>query len=211
MATAVPDLSHSSDAPLQRGLTPDVIPNDRESAYYHWAHVSGQNAAETARAIGLAPRTVQEWAQQDGWRTRYDYERGQLAERVRNAVESALFRAMPGAIAALARIAEGEGDTRQHVTKDGDVVEVVEFVPYMARVNAIRELRSMFEGPPVHHHHHTADVPATPAPVAPSPPTSPNPAIPDPAGPITREQALAMTPAERQAWEEARRRLRQAG
>ncbi len=183
-------------------LVPDVLPSDRETAYHHWAYVSERNAAETARALGLPVRTVQDWVSRDGWKVRYDQERGDLAQRVRDTMELALIRAMPSAIQALVRIIEGDGDLRQHVTKDGEIIELEEFVPYMARVNAVKELRSMFDGPSVQYHTHTVQTQEPPGnghTTGGNVPPSPAPT------PLTREAAAAMSPEERQQWERSRR------
>ncbi len=216
MATAIHDGSHPGSAPAHRALTPELLDTDRETIYQRWAYVDGQNAAETARAFGLSPRTVQDWAQREGWRHRLDAERKEQTARVWSVAELALLRAVPDAIQSLARIARGDGDLRQHVTKDGDVVEIVEFVPYMARVHAVNSLLDRFGLSSVQRHQH--QVSTTPPTTTPAPTTHDHgadtprpfdPANPDPSLPLTREQALAMTPEQRRAWEEARRRQRQ--
>ncbi|MDP9356103.1 MAG: hypothetical protein M3R02_12630 [Chloroflexota bacterium] len=197
MATEIRDGTHLSDAALQRGLTPDVIPADRDAAYELWAYVHGQNATVTATALGLPANTVRSWANRDGWRQRYELERGERFETVRRATELALLRAIPDTIRMFHQVVNGQGDSRQTLDKEGNLVTVYDPVPYQARVNAGKELVALFNGPTTHHHHHTSDTPATPAPTD-------HGAASTPATPLTREQALAMTPAERQAWTQAR-------
>ncbi len=102
------------------------------------------------------------------------------------------------------KIVNGEGDSRQTLDKEGNLVTVYDPVPYQARVNAGKELVALFNGPTTHHHHHTADVPASPTPVPTPHDTSHDSGTPAPT--LTREQAMAMTPAERRQWEEAYRR-----
>ncbi|MDP9357361.1 MAG: hypothetical protein M3R02_19140 [Chloroflexota bacterium] len=207
MATEIRDGIHPGSAPAHRALTPELLNTDREATYHHWAHVSGQNAAETARALGLSPRTVQDWAQREGWRHRLDAERKDQTARVWSVAELALLRAVPDAIQSLARIARGDGDLRQHVTKDGDVVEIVEFVPYMARVNAVNSLLDRFGLTSIQRHQHQV----APAPSAPTHPASTgHDTTATPTTPLTREAAARMTPEERAAWERHRRQ-QQAG
>ena len=200
MATEIRGLTQSSDAALQ----PVVIPDERESAYYLWAHVHEQNARDVGRALAINDNTIRSWANRDGWRARYQQERGELADRVRSTVEVALLRAIPDGVASMARIVRGEGDLRKHVTKDGEVIEVEEFVPYAARVNAFKELKAMFEGPPTQRHTHqltTTDPASTP----PTPATSTQPDPFDPHVTLTREQAAALTPEQRRQLEQALR------
>ncbi len=208
MATPIHDGIHPSSAPAHRALTPELLGTDRESAYQRWAYVDGQNAAETARALGLSPRTVQDWVQREGWRHRLDAERKEQTARVWSVAELALLRAVPDAIQSLARIARGDGDLRQHVTKDGEIVEVVEFVPYMARVNAVNSLLDRFGISPVQRHQH--QVSTTPSTTTPAPIDHGSASDSDAPTPLTREAAARMTPEERAAWERARRQ-RQAG
>ncbi len=209
MATEPRDGIHLGSASAHRALTPELLDTDREAAYELWAHIHGQNATATATALGIPANTVRSWANRDGWRQRYELERGERFETVRRATELALLRAIPDTITMFHKIVNGEGDSRQTLDKAGNLVTVYDPVPYQARVNAGKELVALFNGPTAHHHHHTSDTTApaaTPAPPAPAPSTPLDPAgIPDPAGPLTREQALAMTPAQRQQWEQARR------
>ncbi len=230
MATAIRDSTPSSDAAVQRGLTPDVLPGDREGAFQLWAYVHGQNATATATALGIPANTVRSWANRDGWRQRYELERGERFETVRRATELALLRAIPDTIKMFHKIVNGEGDSRQTLDKHGNLVTVEDHVPYQVRVNAGKELVALFNGPTTHHHHHTSD---TTAPSALIPPSFHTTTAPDPAAPLTPDQLLSMTPDQirqapqlppltraiaaamspdqRQAWEEARRRQRQAG
>ncbi len=135
MATEVRDSIPSSDAALQRGLTPDVIPVDREGAYQRWVHLDGQNAAATARALGLSENTVRSWAARDGWRGRLDLEREEQTQRVRSVAELALIRVVPEVIERLHKIAMGECDIKPVVLKDGSIVEVEQIVPPQVSVN----------------------------------------------------------------------------
>ncbi|MDP9473260.1 MAG: hypothetical protein M3Q71_21790 [Chloroflexota bacterium] len=207
MATEIFDPFPSSDAALQRGLTPDVIPADRQAAYELWAYVHGQNAAETARALGLSENTVRSWAARDGWRGRLDLERIEQSQRVRSVVDAALIRIVPRVIERLERIAMGEGDIKPVVLKDGSVVEVKQFIPPQASVNACNSLLDRFGLTAVRLHQHQL----APAPSAPTPPASTDhDTTATPTTPLTRERAAAMTPEERQQWERARWQ-RQAG
>ncbi len=196
-------------ADTHASLTPVLLPDDREAAYQLWAHQHQQNAAATARTLGIPVSTVQSWVRRDGWTARLQAEREDLGRHVWAAAELALLRAVPDGIQALHRIATGEGDTRQLVTKEGEVVEVQEFVPYQARVNAVNSLLDRFGLASIQHHSHTVRPSITPTPAAATPAPN-NHGMASPAVPLTREMAAAMTPAERQAWEEARRQ-RQAG
>ncbi len=192
-------------------LTPDLLPADREAAYQLWAHQHQQNAAATARTLGIPVSTVQSWVRRDGWTARLQAEREDLGRHVWAAAELALLRAVPDGIQALHKIANGEGDTRQVVTKDGEVVEVQEFVPYQARVNAVNSLLDRFGLSSIQRHQHQVQpAPVTSGFTTPAPIHHHHGSAPDLAGPLTRERAAAMTPAERQAWEQARRQ-RQAG
>ncbi|MDP9470062.1 MAG: hypothetical protein M3Q71_05255 [Chloroflexota bacterium] len=192
-------------------LTPDLLPADREAAYQLWAHQHQQNAAAVARSLGIPVSTVQSWVRRDGWTARLQAEREDLGRHVWAAAELALLRAVPDGIQALHKIANGEGDTRQVVTKDGEVVEVQEFVPYQARVNAVNSLLDRFGLSSIQRHQHQVQpAPVTSGSTAPPPTHHDHGPAPDLAGPMTRERAAAMTPAERQAWEQARRQ-QQAG
>ena len=203
-----------SDTPAQLPHV-DVLPNDRETAYHHWAYVSDRNAAETARCLGLPVRTVQDWVTRDGWRVRYDQDRGELAQRVRDTVEVALIRAFPEVVQGFLKIFRGEGDQRQTLDKDGNLVTVYDPVPYQARVNAGKEIVALLNGPTVHLHQVNVQGQRqmgrdTPDPGSPGrgngSPTSPHTRdLPDPSLPLTREQAAAMTPEQRHQWEAARR------
>ncbi len=201
MALEVVDATHSGSAPTHRALTPELLDTDREAAYQRWAYVDGQNAAETARALGLSPRTVQDWAQREGWRHRLDAERKEQTARVWSVAELALLRAVPRVIERLERIALGQGDVKPQLTKDGELVEVEVPVPYQSQVNAANSLLDRFGLSSVQLHQHQ---------VSTTPPTTP-PAPTDhattstPATPLTREAAAAMTPEQRQQWERARR------
>ncbi len=227
MATEVRDSIPSSDAAVQRGLTPDVIPADRDAAYELWAYVHGQNAAATARALGLSENTVRSWCQRDGWRGRLDLEREEQTQRVRSVAELALIRVVPEVIERLHKIAMGEGDIKPVVLKDGTIVEVGQIVPPQASVNACNSLLNRFGLTAVRLHQHQVTA-TTPAPT----PTNHTTTVPDSAAPLTHDQILtmtpdqirqapqlppltreiaaAMTPEQRQAWEEARCRQRQA-
>ncbi len=212
MATAIPDGLHPRSAPAHRALAPELLDTDREATYQRWAYVDGQNAAETARALGLSPRTVQDWAQREGWRHRLDAERKEQTARVWSVAELALLRAVPRVIERLERIALGQGDVKPQLTKDGELVEVEIPIPYQAQVNAANSLLDRFGLSSVQLHQHQLST--TPRTTSPAPTTHDHgadtprpfdPANPDPAAPLTREQALAMSPEQRRAWEEARR------
>ncbi len=225
MAMEIRDGPHLSDATLQRGLTPDVIPADRQGAFQLWAYVHGQNAAATARALGLSENTVRSWAARDGWRGRLDLEREEQTQRVRSVAELALIRAVPEVIERLHKIAMVQGDTKPVVLKDGSVVDVEQVIPAQAQVNACNSLLDRFGLTAVRLHQHQVTA-TTPAP----PPTDYTTTAPDPDAPLTsdqiltmtpdqirqapqlppltREIAVAMTPDQRQAWEIARRQWR---
>ncbi len=204
MATEIRDGVHPSSAPAHRVLTPELLDTDREAAYQRWAYVDGQNAAETARALGLSPRTVQDWAQREGWRHRLDAERKEQTARVWSVAELALLRAVPRVIERLERIALGQGDAKLQLTKDGEPVEVEIPGPYQAQVNAANSLLDRFGLSSVQlHQHQVSTTPTSPASTDHNTTTTPT-------TPLTREAAAAMTPEERAQWERARRQ-RQAG
>ncbi len=199
-------MMHPSGAPVHRALTPDVIPADREGAYQRWAYLDGQNAAATARALGLSENTVRSWATRDGLRDRLDQERIEQGQRVRSVAELVLIRAVPEVIDRLHRITLGQGDTKPVLTKDGAVVELEQPIPYQAQVNAANSLLDRFGLIAIRLHQHQVN----PAPSSSPPPvptdhdTDAMPTI------LTREMAAAMTPEQRRAWEQAHRQ-RQAG
>ncbi|MDP9355674.1 MAG: hypothetical protein M3R02_10425 [Chloroflexota bacterium] len=204
MATEIRTLTPSGDAAMQPTLTPEVIAADRETAYLLWSTVHGQNAAEAARSLGLPEPTVRSWCQRDGWRGRLALEHQEQSQRVRSVVDAALLRVVPEVIDRLYRIAMGHGDTKPVLTKDGEMVEVEQVIPPQASVNAAKELLALYNGPKTHlHQHQVQPAPVTSGSTTPGP-TDHGPA-PDLAGPLTRERAAAMTPAERAAWEQARR------
>ncbi len=204
MAMEIRNLTQSSDAAMRSALTPDVISADRETAYLLWSTVHGQNAAEVARSLGIPEPTVRSWCQRDGWRAWGDQEQIEHSRRVRSVVDAALLRIVPTVIERLGRIAMGEGDIKPVLTKDGEVVELEQIVPYQAQVNAAKELVAIYNGPKTHHHHHAADVP-TPTSTPPTPAISIPPHPFDPHVILAREMAAAMTPEERRAWEQAHR------
>ncbi len=206
MATESRDVTPSDDAGARRGLIPDVLPSDRETAYLLWSTTHGQNAAEVARELGLPETTVRSWVTRDGWRARLDQEHLEQNRRVRSVAEAALLRVVPEVIDRLHRIAMGQGDTKPVVLKDGTIVEVEQIVPPQASVNACNSLLDRFGLTAVRLHQH--QVSAT-SPTTPPAPTDHG-TTSTPSTPLTRERALAMTPAEGQAWEQARRQ-RQAG
>ncbi|MDP9358200.1 MAG: hypothetical protein M3Q71_20655 [Chloroflexota bacterium] len=207
MATEIRDGIYPSSAPAHRVLTPELLDTDREAVYQRWAYVDGQNAAETARALGLSPRTVQDWAQREGWRHRLDAERKEQTARVWSVAELALLRAVPRVIERLERIALGQGDVKPQLTKDGELVEVEIPIPYQAQVNAANSLLDRFGLSSVQLHQHQL----APAPTAPTTPASTgHDTTATPTTPLTREAAMAMTPEQRQQWELARRRRQQA-
>ncbi len=228
MATAIRDVTPSGDAATRQPLHGDVISADRETAFLLWATTYGQNAAETARALNLPETTVRSWVARDAWRARLDQEQAEQRQRVRSVAEAALLRVVPRVIERLERIAMGVGDVKPVLTKDGEVVELEQLIPAQASVNACNSLldRVGFTAVRLHQHQVTATTPAPPstdytttAPDAAAPLThdqllslTPDqirhaPQLP----PLTREIAAAMTPDQRRAWEEARRRQRQAG
>ncbi len=202
MATAISDPFPSSDAATRRGLVPDVLPSDRESAYTLWATVAHQNAADVARTLGIPEPTVRSWCQRDGWRSRLQLEHQEQAQRVRVVVDAALLRIIPATVERLHQIAMGRGDTKSVLTRDGEVVELEQLVPYAAQVHAAKELLALYHGPKTHHHHHTTD---TTAPVATTPPPTTHDTTATSTTPLTREAAARMTPEERAAWERAHR------
>ncbi|MDP9471126.1 MAG: hypothetical protein M3Q71_10745 [Chloroflexota bacterium] len=228
MATEIRDVTPSDDAAARRGLVPDVLPSDRETAYLLWSTTHGQNAADVARELGLPETTVRSWVTRDGWRARLDQERTEQSLRVRAMADVALMRVVPEVIEGLAKIARGAGDHRDTLDKDGNLVTVYDAVPYQARVNASNSLLDRFGLTAVRLHQHQVTA-TTPAPT----PTHNTTTAPDPAAPLThdqiltmtpdqirqaphlppltRETAAAMSPDQRRAWEEARRRQRQAG
>ncbi len=213
MATEIVILPHPGDAATHPTLTPDLLPADREGAYQRWAYLDGQNAAATARALGLSENTVRSWATRDGWRARVEQERSEQTQRVRSVAELALMRVVPRVIDRLHRIAMGQGDVKPVLTKDGELVEVERPIPAQAQVNAANSLLDRFglTAVKLHQHQVTAPVPSPPPPAPTPPPTTSttayDPDNPDPTIPITRDQALALTPAQRLAYEQAMRVL----
>ncbi len=129
---------------------------NRETAFALWAYRYGRNAAATAAALDLPPRTVQRWAAEDGWAARADREAAELVANVRAAAEVALFGAVADAIDALHKIARGQGETKTVLDKRGEPVTVEIPVPFQA-----------------------ASTPRTPS--SPSPGASPRPPRPGPA------------------------------
>ncbi len=128
-----------------------------------------------------------------------------------------MLRVVPEVIDRLHKIAMGQGDTKPVVLKDGSVVDVEQVIPAQAQVNACNSLLDRFGLTAVRLHQH--QVSTTPPTTTPAPTTYDHgtdtprpfdPANPDPSLPLTREQALAMTPDQRRQWEEQRRQ-RQAG
>ncbi len=221
MATEIRDSLPSGDAATRRGLVPDVLPSDRELAYVLWSTTHGQNAAEVARELGLPETTVRSWVSRDGWRARFDQERTEQSLRVRAMADVALMRVVPEVIEGLAKIARGEGDHRDTLDKDGNLVTVYDAVPYQARVNAGNSLLDRFGLVAVRLHQHQVSTP--PPPTTPTDhtiaPDAAAPLIPDQIltmtpdqirqapqlPPLTRQIATAMSPDQRQAWEQARR------
>ena len=204
MAMEIRNLAHSSGAPAHQTLTPDVIPTDREGAYQRWAYLDGQNAAATARALGLSENTVRSWATRDGWRGRLDQERQEQMQGVRSVAELALIRAVPDVIDRLHRIALGQGDTKPVLTKDGEVVEIEQPIPYQAQVNAANSLLDRFGLTAIRLHQHQVNATPTPTPAT----STHSDTHSDPLDPhvvLTREMAAAMTPEQRRQWEDARR------
>ncbi|MDP9472151.1 MAG: hypothetical protein M3Q71_16035 [Chloroflexota bacterium] len=202
MATAIRDVTRSTDAAMRPALTPEVVSADRESAYILWATVAHQNAADVARTLGIPEPTVRSWCQRDGWRSRLQLEHQEQSQRVRVVVDTALLRIIPATVERLHQIAMGRGDIRPVLTKDGEVVELEQLVPYPAQVHAAKELLALYHGAKIHHHHHTTDTTA-PASTTPAPTTHDTTATPT--TPLTREAAAAMSPEERAAWERAHR------
>ncbi|MDP9357174.1 MAG: hypothetical protein M3R02_18185 [Chloroflexota bacterium] len=228
MATESRDVTRSTDAAMRPALTPEVISADRETAYVLWSTVHGQNAAEVARELGIPEPTVRSWCQRDGWRARLELEHQEQSRRVRSVVDAALLRIVPEVIERLHKIAMGTGDIKPVVLRDGSIVDVEQVVPAQAQVNACNSLLDRFGLTAVRLHQHQVTA-TTPAPT----PTDHTTTAPDPAAPLTHDQILtmtpdqirqapqfppltreiaaAMTPDQRRAWEEARRRQRQAG
>ncbi len=202
MATEVRDVTRSTDAAMRPALTPEVVPADRESAFLLWATVAHQNAADVARTLGIPEPTVRSWCQRDGWRSRLEREHQEQTQRVRVVVDAALLRIIPETVERLHQIAMGRGDTKPVLTKDGEVVELEQLVPYAAQVHAAKELLALYHGPKTHHHHHTSDTTALAS-------TTPTPTTHDTTAtsttPLTREVAARMTPEERAQWERAHR------
>ncbi len=121
-------------------LVPEVVEDERETAFLLWAYECGQNAAETARRLGIPVRTVQDWVKIDGWRGRLDRERKEVARVAWAGAEAALSRAVDGLVNRLYRIGMGEGDTKTVLDKQGNPVTVEIPVPYQAQVNAANSL-----------------------------------------------------------------------
>ncbi len=223
MATDLRPLTRVGDAATRQPLHGDVISADRETAFLLWATTYGQNAAETARALNLPETTVRSWVARDAWRARLDQEQAEQRQRVRSVADAALMRVVPEVIEGLAKIARGQGDHRDTLDKDGNLVTVYDAVPYQARVNAGNSLLDRFGLTAVRLHQHqvTATTPVpTPTDHTITAPDSAAPPTPDQLlsmtpdqirqaphlPPLTRQIASAMSPDQRRAWEEARRR-----
>ena len=132
-------MTAATDSPTLRALPAagDDDGRDWGAIYAAWAYAHGRNAARTAKAFGLPERTVQHRARVDGWAERADREAAELSADARAAVRAMLHHNAAEMVAALVKIAKGQGDTRTVLDKDGNAVEVTDPVPYQARVNAI--------------------------------------------------------------------------
>ena len=85
-------------------------------------------------------RSVQHHAKVDGWHERADRLAEELAADARASARVGLYAATADAVAALARIASGEGEPRTVLDRDGHAAEVTDPVPYQARVNAANSI-----------------------------------------------------------------------
>src|SRR5688572_19757021 len=88
-------------------------PETRELAYQLWAFKHGQNGTAVAAELqsefpGLEARTVNLWAQAEGWHDRVERDVTELAPAVRRANVVGLIAGSAEAIQALRTVARGE-------------------------------------------------------------------------------------------------------
>ena len=165
---------------------------EKEAAYQLYRCVAGRSTAKVARLTGIAERTLDNWRHDHGWVTRAEQEAREAAELWSGAL-SLVVREQ--ALASVLTAAQLRDDPA---------------MPPKVRLDAAIWLAGLAGYSPVAKTA-TLSQQMAPATSSPTPPDASTDTMPDDlGGPMTRERAAAMTPAERQAWEQARRQ-RQAG
>ncbi len=167
---------------------------EKEAAYQIYRSVAGRSTAKVARLTGIAERTLDNWRHDHGWSARAEQEAREAAELWSGALSLVVREQALASVLTAAQLRD-DPETPPKVRLDASI-----WLAGLAGAVPLTKTAVVTQQVPA------PSVPATPAPPAPAPSTPLDPAgIPDPSLPLTREQALAMTPAQRQAWEQARR------
>ena len=101
-------------APALRVLAPGQGEPERDwdGAIFSTWMANGRSNPKTAEACGVPLRSVQHHAKQDRWHERADKGTEELAADAKAGARVGLYHAVADAVAALAKIARGEGEKR---------------------------------------------------------------------------------------------------
>ncbi|MDP9367184.1 MAG: hypothetical protein M3Q03_02730 [Chloroflexota bacterium] len=170
---------------------------EKEAAYQIYRSVAGRSTAKTARLTGIAERTLDNWRHDHGWAARAEQEAREAAELWSGALSLVVREQAFVSVLTAAQLRDDPA-TPPKVRLDASI-----WLAGLAGAVPLTKTATLTQQVPA------PAVPTTPAPTtydhATDTPRPFDPANPDPSLPLTREQALAMTPEQRQAWEQAYR------
>ncbi len=164
---------------------------EKESAYQLYRSVAGRSTAKVARLTGIAERTLDNWRHDHGWVARAEQEAREAAELWSGALSLVVREQALASVLTAAQLRD-DPDTPPKVRLDASI-----WLAGLAGAAPVAKTATL-----------TQQVPTPAAPTTPAP--TDHGSASDFDAPMTRERAMAMTPAERQAWEQVRRQ-RQAG
>ncbi len=164
---------------------------EKEAAYQLYRSVAGRSTGKVARLTGIAERTLDNWRHDQGWAARAEQEAREAAELWSGALYLVVREQALASVLTAAHLRD-DPTTPPKVRLDASI-----WLAGLAGAVPLTKMATVSQ-----------QVPAPAAPTTPTP--TDHGTTSTPSTPLTREQALAMTPEQRRQWEEQRRQ-RQAG
>ncbi len=158
---------------------------EKEAAYQLYRSVAGRSTAKVARLTGIAERTLDDWRHDQGWVARAEQEAREAAELWSGALSLVVREQALASVLTAAQLRDDPA-TPPKVRLDAAI-----WLAGLAGYSPVTKAATLTQHVPA---------PALSSTLAES---SEHGMVRDPNAPMTRERALAMTPAERAAWEAA--------
>ncbi len=187
MAAEIVDLAQLGDSDLAKHGR-RYTAAEKEAAYQLYRSVAGRSTAKVARLTGIAERTIDNWRHDLGWTARAEQEAREAVELWSGALSLVVREQTLASVLTAAQLRD-DPTTPPKVRLDAAI-----WLAGLAGYSPVAKTATL-----------TQQI-STPVPSTGSESGTGS----MPTASLTREQALAMTPAERQAWEQAYRQ-RQAG